>query len=81
MKKYLVIIVAVFTVANVNAQEKFSIGIKVGQNFTSVNNGLLKKKLFLSLIITLLCAIMCSINVLSTRDASFFKKKIQMQKN
>jgi hypothetical protein len=38
MKKYIVIIVAVFTVANVNAQEKFSIGIKVGQNFTSVNN-------------------------------------------
>ena len=38
MKKCIVIIVAVFTVANVNAQEKFSIGIKVGQNFTSVNN-------------------------------------------
>jgi hypothetical protein len=38
MKKYIVIIAAVFMAANVQAQDKFSIGIKVGQNYTSVNN-------------------------------------------
>ena len=38
MKKYIVIIAAVFITANVQAQDKFSIGIKVGQNYTSVNN-------------------------------------------
>jgi hypothetical protein len=38
MKKYLLIILTLCFLANVNAQDKFSIGIKVGQNFTSVNN-------------------------------------------
>lgn len=38
MKKYIVILVGLFAVANVNAQDKFSIGIKVGQNYSSVSN-------------------------------------------
>ncbi len=38
MKKYLVAILLVCFITNLNAQEKFSLGIKVGQNFTSVNN-------------------------------------------
>jgi hypothetical protein len=38
MKKYILVATVVFTSMLVNAQDKFSIGIKVGQNFTSVDN-------------------------------------------
>jgi hypothetical protein len=38
MKKYIVIILSLCFITSLNAQEKFSLGIKVGQNFSSVNN-------------------------------------------
>lgn len=38
MKKYILVAAVLFTTMLANAQDKFSIGIKVGQNFSSVNN-------------------------------------------
>jgi hypothetical protein len=38
MKKLIVIVTAIFTIVQVKAQDKFSIGIKVGQNFSNVNS-------------------------------------------
>ncbi len=38
MKKYIAILIVCLVTTSVNAQEKFSFGIKVGQNFSSVNN-------------------------------------------
>ena len=38
MKKYLIAIIAICLITNAKAQEKFSLGIKLGQNFSSVNN-------------------------------------------
>jgi hypothetical protein len=38
MKKYFGILIAIFCLSNLNAQDKFALGIKVGQNFSSVND-------------------------------------------
>lgn len=38
MKKICAVIVSLCLITSVTAQEKFSLGIKVGQNFSSVNN-------------------------------------------
>ena len=38
MKKYIVVIISCVGLFNANAQDKFSLGIKVGQNFSNVNS-------------------------------------------
>jgi hypothetical protein len=38
MKKYIVVIIFCVGLFNANAQDKFSLGIKVGQNFSNVNS-------------------------------------------
>ena len=38
MKKYFGILIAIFCLSNLIAQDKFALGIKVGQNFSSVND-------------------------------------------
>ncbi len=38
MKKNIVFIIAFFCISNLNAQDKFGLGIKIGQNFSSVND-------------------------------------------
>lgn len=38
MKKYFGILIAIFCLSNLNAQDKFALGIKIGQNFSSVND-------------------------------------------
>jgi hypothetical protein len=38
MKKYFGVLIAIFCLSNLNAQDKFALGIKIGQNFSSVND-------------------------------------------
>jgi hypothetical protein len=38
MKKYFGVLIAIFCLSNLNAQDKFAMGIKIGQNFSSVND-------------------------------------------
>ena len=38
MKKYFGVLIAIFCLSNLQAQEKFAMGIKIGQNFSSVND-------------------------------------------
>lgn len=38
MKKYFGVLIAIFCLSNLQAQDKFAMGIKIGQNFSSVND-------------------------------------------
>jgi hypothetical protein len=38
MKKYFGVLIATFCLSNLQAQDKFAMGIKIGQNFSSVND-------------------------------------------